>query len=423
MLRPRDLPSILQFANELASAFDERELVALARPSRSMWHPWVEAIFDALDELSLRRDTFESVRLPHLEGNADNARAEWAKTLAQPDDLSIQELLQTFGPHTVMILTVSCSQGISDSWKTLLMDVVRVYRTQAKGCGPVLALLTECQEFPPIDPGVGIRVRALWNAVRWEEVRLLIDSMLPENENALVRAWRVAVYSAASCSDPSVMALLCRLMPNSLSETANAVIEAKSIRATENEMPGSLFVPDQRWELPPAVVSDWIHGLVGGVTLERGTSLNIRSLKREDARNYIFNAIWREQVAGLLTVVMEMGFSIAQAVTNAVGGQWLGESPIGILSPDGRVNLEPAEVLDKLRGPPKTHVPKTLLQTLQLLRNTRNDLAHMRPVDYGRIRELWQKYDQARQLFGVSRAEATIADTGIAPSKRRHPRR
>lgn len=364
MLRARDLPSILQFANELSSAFDEQELVVLGCPRHSMWHPWVEAILDALDELSRRRDAFESVRLPQINGNADNPRAEWAKALAQPEHLSVQELLQTFGPHIVMVLTVSCSEGISDSWKALLMHVARVYRTQAKGCGPVLALLTECQEFPPIDPGVGIRVRALWNVVRWEEVRMLVDSMLPSNENALVRSWRVAVYSAASCSDPSAMALLCRVMPNSLTETANTVLKATGSRAMENAIPGNLFVPDQRWEVPPAVVSDWGHGLVGGVTLERGTSLNISSLKEQDARNYIFTAIWREQVAGLLTVIMEMGFSIAQAVTNVAGEQWLGELPNGILSPDGRVNLEPAEVLDKLRGPPKTHVPKSLLQTL-----------------------------------------------------------
>ncbi|MDE2915517.1 MAG: hypothetical protein OXL68_21690 [Paracoccaceae bacterium] len=264
-----------------------------------------------------------------------------------------------------------------------------------------MALLTECEAFPPIDLGVGIRIRALWNAVRWEEVRLLVDSMLPPNENALGRAWRVAVYSAASCSDPKIMSLLCRLMPNSLLETANIVMETIADRPREEGTPSSLFVPDQRWEVPPAAVSGWARGVIGGVTLERGTSLNIAALQEQDARRHILASIWREQVAGLLTIVIEMGFSIAQAVTNEVGRGWLGENPVSLILPDGRINLEPAEVLERLRGPPRTQIPRTLWQTLLLLRDTRNDLAHMRPVDYGRVRELWQKYDQARKYFGV----------------------
>ena len=402
MLLTRDLPSILQFAEELSSTLDQRELVVLGCPSCANWQPWTESILDALDGLALRRDASQSVRLPTLKGDIDNPRTALGIALGRSEDSTVVELLETYGPETVVVLTVSCSHGISDGWKKLFSHIGRAYRLGTGRGGPVLALLTDCQTFPPIEPGVGIRVRALWNAVRWEEIRLLADSMLPENENALVRAWRIAVYSAASTFDPEMVFMLCQNMPNSLAEAVKMVVERKGSGAKSDIMPRSLFVPDRRWDVPPSVVPDWANGRVNGITLERGASLNIESLKKEEASSYILTAIWREQVAGLLAVIMEMGFSIAQTVTNAVGEQWLRELPNQARSPDGRVNLEPAEILEKLKGPPKTRVPKSLWHTLHLLKDTRNDLAHMRPVNYGRVRELWQRYDQARLLFGTS---------------------
>ena len=405
MIRVRDLPSILQFVDELAGAFDQKELVILGCPPGSIWQPWTQAILDALEEVSRKRDSFLPVVLPDFNGNSDNPEVEWATALGRSEHLSARELLVTLGPESVTVVKVMCADGISEAWRNLLVRIGKAYRTDTQRVGAVLALLMDCGEFPPISPGVGIRVRALWNVVLWEEVRLLVESMVPMNENALVRAWRISVYSAACSSDPDLASLLCRHMPNSLSETTKLVLHATRGRPTATATVNSIVVADQRWEVPPAVVTDWADGRVGGITLDRGTTLNIRLLTAKDANNYIRTNIWREQVAGLLTVVMEMGFSVAKDVTSVVGEKWLGDTAHELRLPDGRVNLEPAEVLERLRSPTKTHVPQALWQTLHLLKDTRNDLAHMRAVDYGRIRELWQRYDQVRELFGVSTAK------------------
>ena len=404
MIRIRDLPSIVQFVDELENAFERRELVILGCPPRSMWQPWTQAILDALEEVSRKRDVVHPVVLPDLDGNSDIPYVEWGAALGQAEHHSAEELLEAVGPETITVIKIKCSAGLSDAWRRLFARIGKIYRTNTQSYGPVLAVLVDCEQFPPISPGVGIRVRALWNTIRWEEVRLMVDSMIPTNENALVRAWRIAVYSGACSSDPDVAAMLCRHIPNSLTETTNLVLDANGKRPTVSATISNVVAADQRWEVPSAVVADWAKGSVGGFTLERGTMLNISLLTEKDAKTYIRTNIWREQVAGLLAVVMEMGFSVARDVTSVVGERWLGDSADDLRLPDGRINLEPAEVLEKLRTPPRTHVPDVLWQTLLLLRNTRNDLAHMRAVDYGRIRELWRRYDQVRVYFGASTA-------------------
>ena len=108
----------------------------------------------------------------------------------------------------------------------------RVYRS----CGlefrqrPVLVVLVGCSEYPPVETTIGIRIRALWNPIRWEEIRLLTEAELPKDENALVHAWRVAVYSAVSGGDPGTISRLCSDIPNSLTEAIECSIGANRSR-------------------------------------------------------------------------------------------------------------------------------------------------------------------------------------------------
>ena len=400
MLLPCDLPSIRQFVGELLSVLEEGELVILACPSSPIWRPWIKSILMAFEQTVHRKDGLSLITLPCLQGDIDNPLCEIAETLGCPNDILISGLLAELDGETLTILTVNCGQGISDGWQRLFSQLGNAYRTAAFSRVSMLVVLTECREFPPVEPRVGIRVRALWNVVRWEEFRLLVESMLPINENALVRAWRIAVYSAASSCNPKLASFLCREMPVSLAETiALAVCHAGSFQSERTE-PLTKIVADRRWEVPPPVVHDWADGRICGISLERGASFNLGCMAQEDAKAYLFGAIWKEQIAGLLPVVMEMGFLVTRAITNTIGDKWLDGMDDAVVGPDGRVFAEPAEVIDGLKKLPKSAVPETILRTLYLLKSTRNDLAHMRPVDLGRIRELWQRYDLVHQRFG-----------------------
>ena len=402
ILRPHDLPSIRRFVDSLAVALDEGEFVILGCPQSPGCERWTTAILDALEVCTRQKDEPSPIRLQSLGGDIEDPVPHVAVALNYPAGTQVPELLQGFGGEAITILKIACANGLSDGWRRLFAQIGKMYRvTVGSRLRPILALLTECGDFPPIEPQVGTRVKALWNVVRWEETRLLVESMLESNENALVRAWRIAVYSAAANGDPDLVTLLCRRTPSSLTETIGIILDDVNCSVSPQSMPVMPFVPDQRWEIPSVVAREWAEGWVTGITLERGTVLNISCMTRMDAQAYLLGAIWREQVAGLLPVVMDMGFSVNQGVTNAVGDIWLNGLPEGVRGPDGRVHLEPTEVIARFTG--KLWIPDTLWRTLHLLKNTRNDLAHMRPVDHGLIQELWQRYDQVRHRFAVDR--------------------
>ena len=362
----------------------------------------MEAILEALEDIARKRDDLPPVRSPELSGDIDIPGPSVASALGFPRPASVGELLERLDGETITVLRINCRNGISEGWKLFLAELCKATRTTdtERRLGPVLAILTECREFPPIRAGVGVRVRALWNVARWEECRLLVESMLDIKENALFRAWRIAVYCAVSNQNPTLISLLCRNRPNSLNETIEMALDQVGGGKIAPAGTPMLFLPEHRWEIPSHVVCDWAEGRISGSTLERGSTLNIEFMEREDARKYMFDKIWIEQVAGLLPLIMEIGFSSAQAAMNVAGSARFGELDEDQYRMDGRVILEPTEIIRRLEGPPKTRVPNTLWQTLLLLNKTRNDLAHMRAVELGRIRQLWQNYDGVRRRYG-----------------------
>ena len=109
-------------------------------------------------------------------------------------------------------------------WQRIINELCEKYSTihaqlpciYPKNVKDGLAIVVGSCEYPPITHDVGARVNALWNTVRWEELRLFADSILPRSENALTRAWRVATYSGAANGDPEVLVRLYRESPDRL---------------------------------------------------------------------------------------------------------------------------------------------------------------------------------------------------------------
>lgn len=398
MLLPYDLPSIKRFAASLWDELEKGDLVIICRPETRNGEIWLGTVLDAFDSFARQKGDLLPTRLTGFRGECPEPTAALATALNLPETSTISELLECFGRESTCILTVDCREGLSSDWRALFLEIGRIYRTTGMEvrCRPILAVLVGCEEFPPITQAVGIRCKALWNAVRWEEIRLLTESMLPSNENALVRAWRIATYSASSNCNPDLVAQLCRDMPNSLSEAVEYSLNRLGCNTATNFEPVAPFVADQRWNVPPSVVQQWAAGQILEVSLERGTNFNLKHMTREKADAYLHTAIWREQVSGLFPTVMEMGFLVNNAVTNAVGRSWLDGISQQAHGPGGSVYLEPGEVIDRLNGLP---VPNILREMLRSLRETRNDLAHMRPVDHGRVRKLWGRYDRIRRKF------------------------
>ena len=373
----------------------------MSSPATRVGKRWTQAVLEAFDNIVRQMGDTAPTKLMSLQGDCATPLSALAATPDLAGVNSVVELLQCSGREPVVILTLSCNKGLSLGWRTLFLEIARKYRTIGMEVRqrPILAVLLGCSESPPIDARVGIRVRELWNVFRWEEFRLLVESGLDPQENALVRAWRIAVYSASANGDPDMVSSLCRERPNSLRETVDYCLDALrcSNIATDTKL-SPPFVVDQRWNVPLAVVPQWSEGLIAGSTLERGVSFNTEYMERADACAYLLHTIWREQVAGLLPVVMEVGFSVNQAVTHEIGPCFLEGLPQEV-RPGGQLYLEPGEVIQRIGERIDWRVPNTIWKMLKLLRDTRNDLAHLRPIDQGLIRDLWQQYDIVRRKF------------------------
>ena len=401
VLLPFSLPSIQTFSSDIWEILDAGELVILSSPATNTGKRWTQAILDALDSIARQKGEAASTRLDPLQGDCAVPLPIMASALDLTEIDSVADLLECFGREPVVVLTLCCNNGLSSGWRELFLEIARNYRTIGAEVRqrPILAVLLGCAESPPIGARVGIRVRELWNVFRWEEIRLLVESGLDSNENALVRAWRIAVYSASANGDPDIAALLCRERPNSLRETVECCLATLMCSSpSTNANLSTPFVADQKWNVPSTVVQQWSNGQIAGSTLERGVSFNTEYMERADAQAYLLHAIWREQVAGLLPVVMEVGFSVNQAVTHEIGPCFLEDLPQEV-RPGGQLYLEPREVIQRIEERADWWVPNTIWKMLQLLKRTRNALAHMRPVDQGLIRDLWQQYDIVRRRF------------------------
>ena len=403
MLLPRELPNVQQFAGDLWSALENGELVLIGCSDDRWSRRWLEVVLEAFDDFVQKKDDPGPLRPTEIQGDTERPGDALALALECSEGASPREVLQSFGGEAVTIVTVACDGKLSMAWRELFREICTIF-FRASGWGielrRVLMVIRGCGEFPPVEADVGVRVRAIWNVVGWEELRLLAESMLGINENPLVRAWRIAVYSAASNGDPDLLSRLCREMPNSVSETIDLALDLRGAgdgkgRWAPWKFP---FVSDQRWEVPVAVKGDWSESKIAGITLERGSILNLDGMGSGDARAYLLSRIWREQVSGLFPVVMDMGFSVNVAVKRFAGDGWLAGVPDEARGLDGRLYLEPSEVISRLRECGSSRLPENLWNALVLLRETRNDLAHVRAIEYGRIRELWEAYDRVRRV-------------------------
>lgn len=195
MLQASDLPSIRRFATDVWDALDEGELVVVSSPQTRWYAGWRSAILAALHSVVREKSDPKPTVLPALAGDSVHPSRALSLALGLPGDVDTYELLEGSGREPICIVSVECAGSLSSEWKLLFSDIARIYRLNRVDFPqrPMLAIVIGCPDYPPVEIEVGIRVKALWNVVRWEEIRLLIESRLRSNENSLVRAWRIAV--------------------------------------------------------------------------------------------------------------------------------------------------------------------------------------------------------------------------------------
>ena len=398
MLVPSSLPGIRELAAEVLAEIREESLVAVSVPSGATGKRWLAWFLEALRDLIRACGEPLPTEVGSLKGSFSDPLAGLAATECLDRVESIEDLLAYFPDDGALIFVVECEDFLSPEWKTFFGSVARAYVGEdAHRLRSLIAIIIGSREYPPITPDVASRIFALWNVVRWEELRLLAAAVLPEDENALTRAWRVATYAGASNWDPDLLLRLCRQSPDHLDQVVDIAV-SNAVAHSEPEWNAGT-IPERRWQVPANCTDPWATGKLFGHTVERGIARAFDGMRREAAQNYARAAIWREQLSGLFPVVVELGFYASSAVTSVLGTEWHREVPDERKVPDGYLRLEPKEIMEILSTRRYGRIPQSIWSLLDLLRRTRNDLAHMSPIDLPRIRQIWQGHDLVQKRF------------------------
>ena len=398
MLVPSSLPGIRELAAEVLAETREESLVAVSVPSGAAGARWRVWFLDALCDLIREYGEPLPTEVDSLKGSLCDPLAGLADTECLKRVESIENLLAYFPDEGALILVVECDDCLSLEWKSFFGSVSRAYvGANSHRLRSLIAIIVGSREYPPITQDVASRVFALWNVVRWEELRLLASAALPDDENALTRAWRVATYAGASNWDPEMLLRLCRQCPDHLEQVVDIALP---IPLAKGELEWNAeTVPERRWQVPANCVGSWASGELFGHTVERGVARALHNMQRQPAEDYTRAAIWREQLSGLFPVVVELGFSASSAVTSVLGTDWHREVPGERKLSDDYLRLEPKEIMEILSTRRFGKVPRSIWSLLDLLRRTRNDLAHMSPIDLPRIRQIWQGHDLVQKRF------------------------
>ena len=395
---PAGLPGIRRLASEVLTELGEGALVALSAPSGATGKRWLGWLLEALRSQTREGGEPPPIELPPLAGSLPDPLSEIATTGSVGQVRSLDDLLEYFSGEGPLVLVIECESNLGLGWKHFFDAVRRVFRVaDARRLRPVLAVIVGSCEYPPITNDVGSRVFALWNLFRWEELRILAIDVLPQNENALTRAWRVATYAGAANGDPQMLLRLCRESPDRLDQVVGlATQDAGSHGGCEWD---THPVSDQRWDVPPGCIGPWSVGELLGYTVDRGALRAVGGMAGETADRYLRAAIWREQLTGLFPVVVELGFRIVPTITSLIGPDWLQEVPDEKRVSEMDFRLEPKEVMDIFGAGQFGKLPESIWSFLDLLRRTRNDLAHMSPIELRQVREIWQGNDVIGRRF------------------------
>ena len=399
MLVPSGLPGVRGLVSEVLAELREGSLVAVSVPSGAVGGRWLSWFRDALRERTRECGEPLPIELPPFPGSLPDPFSAIASAHGVGQVCGLGDLLEYFPDEGALVLVVECEPSLGVEWKRFFDAVRRAFRgAGSRRLRSVLALIVGSDQYPPIANDVGSRVFALWNMLRWEELRLLAIDVLPQDENALTRAWRTATYAGAANGDPEMLLRLCRECPDRLNQVIDFALTDANSRGELALDVGP--VPDQRWHVPPGCRGPWSTGELIGHTVDRGTLRAVAGMARENADRYVRAAIWREQLSGLFPVVVELGFSVASMITSVMGRAWLREVPAERRISDGDVRLEPKEVMDIFTTGRYRRLPTSIWSFLNLLRATRNDLAHMSPLELQRMRRIWQSHDVIGRRFG-----------------------
>lgn len=390
MLTIGSLPSLRGIAEAIISGDDSGQLILFSFPSKDVWGKWREVFLEALDTCLSERDKGTLVDgIIAMAPGSDNPQNDLAEKL-EIDEPVFDEILASYGDDPPIVLELDCDGHLEPTWQGFLSDVARYYRTYDSSYTKrsICLFLTSPPHIPPIEPAPGVRCFSFWNPLLWEEVRLLIGANIGQSENAILKAWVVSTYAGSANLDPEVVGRLLQQEPRSLREVREIVRaycdEYKGAKKVHQHFPS--LIDEKRWDVPHGLSEPWLKGNIHGHTFNRGNSIPWEKCCDSFREATLDRAVWREQVAGLFPLLMEITAITSDIITHTKGRKW------HEMCED---TTEPGKILDVFHGNKSLgSLPQKIYQLLQELRISRNKLAHLDPVDFRDVSQIWSLFEQ-----------------------------
>jgi len=396
MLNIEDLPSLKNIAEVILSEGSSGQLIIFCIPTENIWSKWKEYLLNALKARLNERGQKQFWETHAADRNSSDPQQNIAEFSGLTNDACLDEIFTSYGSESPIIIELLCRGRIKDPWKKFIDNTARHFRiSDSRNANRIICIfLVSPSSYPPIKIDAGVRCYGFWNPLRWEETRLLVTDNFSDKENVMSRAWRVSTYTGAANSDPELITQLSINSPRSLSDVKKEVLSfrKKNDAPTTTEMVNR-FHDEKRWNIPAGLTPKWLSGEIIGSTLDRGALIPWQKISEHDFDNVFSRTIWREQVAGLFPLLMEITYFTSEIITRIMGKKWRNY----LKSEDSMLaETEPGVILSifKENKMDLGCLPNRTNKLLHQLRVVRNKLAHLEPVDLRDVNQIWTLFEK-----------------------------
>jgi len=390
MLKVEDLPSLKNIAKVIISEGSFGQLIIFCIPTKNIWRTWKEFLKTALNNRLNEKNQKQIWSIHTADRNSNTPKEDLAEFLGLGKYASLNEILASSGNDSPIAIELLCAGNLKKPWQNFINKIGRFFRvSDSYNINRVVCMFVIAPPlYPPIQIDAGIRCYGFWNPLRWEELRLIIADNFSGKENVMSRAWRISTFTGAANSDPKLINLLSRNSPRSLSDVKKAVL---SIRANNNETNNNAnienrFHDEKRWDIPSGLTKKWLSGDIIGNTLDRGSIIPWQNISDSNFDNIFSRTVWREQVAGLYPLLMEITYFTSEIITKTKGKKWK-----NYFNSDDNIGseTEPGVILAIFKENDLGLLPDKIFKLLRQLRFVRNKLAHLKPVDFKDVNQIW----------------------------------
>ncbi len=400
MVKIEELPSLKSVADVIITESRAGQVIIFSFPTAEVWGRWRHFFLESLRNrlVELGEEPFWDVLI--AVNDSSSPQKDIADFLGISSPLDQAAILNAGVNDPPLIIELSCDGSIGVAWQRFIKDTGRFFRVY-DSCGSsrvICIFLIAPDEIPPIQVDVGLRCYAFWNPLRWEEVRMIVAASLSKEENVLVRAWQICTYAGAANADPKVIDGLARSSPGSLAEIKSVIVTGREqLRSpiVDNHYVGHFFA-EKQWDVPVGMTKAWLLGALWGYTLDRGALIPWDQVADSDLDQVISRTIWREQVAGLYPLLMEITVFTSEIITIIRGPHW---QKYLVSSEIDRAATEPGSIITIFRENRELRkLPEKIYKLLLQLRAVRNKLAHLDPVELNDVQKIWSLFNHVSKL-------------------------